>query len=423
MQVQRRPHLHRDWIDSDAFEIVERLQRKGFTTYLVGGCVRDLLAGIHPKDTDIVTTAHPEDVRAIIPRAFIIGKRFRLVLVRRGERQYEVATFRREAKPEEIPDEFTSNDNVFGTPEQDAVRRDFTINGLFYDPVKDELIDYCSGLPDIENGVIRMIGDPEVRLREDPIRTLRALRLAHKLGFAIEPELRQAMQLTAPDTVKSVLPRRREEILKILKLSDPLPALYEAHDLGILAHVSPTLNRVFEDLERSEIFETYMHRFHNVVTSPDNPVELFGGLILSYFRAVVSSDPHDPVFNRELLQEEENKRFFRDELGMSNFEQMMVSKAFQFQSILKSVEKIKKRGERRRIAVIGHEAFPLAMMFARFDHGLSPQEMDFWQTAFDAHKPSREEREESSMRRRRPRRGRRPRRMRRPPSTGRPDNP
>lgn len=418
MQVQQRPRLHRDWIDSDALEIVERLQRKGFTTYLVGGCVRDLLAGIHPKDTDIVTSALPEDVRAIVPRAFIIGKRFRLVLVRRGERQYEVATFRREAKPEEISEEFTSNDNVFGTPEEDATRRDFTFNGLFYDPVKDELIDFCQGLTDIENGVVRMIGSPDIRLREDPIRIMRALRLAHKLGFTIESDLRRAMQEASPELVKSVLPRRREEILKILKLDDPVPALFEAHDFGILAHVSPTLNKVFEDREKSEIFETYMHRFHNVVSNPDSPAELFGGLILSYFRAMIGPDSDDPTFARELLNDPENKKFFRDELGMSNFEQMMVAKAFQFQSILKSVEKIRKRGERRRAAIVGHEAFSLALVFARFDHGLTPQEMDYWQSAFETHKPESNEREERGPRaggnngrgpRRRSRRGRRPR--------------
>ncbi|HEX4924825.1 MAG TPA: CCA tRNA nucleotidyltransferase [Bdellovibrionales bacterium] len=391
---------------------MERLQRKGFTTYLVGGCVRDLLAGIHPKDFDIVTTAHPEDVRAIIPRAFIIGKRFRLVLVRRGEKQFEVATFRREARPEEIPEEFTTNDNVFGTPEQDATRRDFTLNGLFYDPVGDELIDYCQGLPDIEHGIIRMIGDPNVRLKEDPIRILRALRLAHKLHFMIEPSLRQAMSDNAAELQRSVLPRRREEILKILKLHDPLPALYEAHDLGILKHVAPTLDKVFENPEQCEVFENYIHRIHSAEHEPETPVELFGSLILAYFRAVISSDPVDPLFSRELLNDAEVKRFFRDELGMSNHEQMMVSKALQFQSILKAVDRIKKRGERRRMAVIGHEAFPLALMYAKYDHALDAHELGYWQTAFDAMKPRLEEQSEERGDRggRRPRRGGRSRR-------------
>jgi poly(A) polymerase len=413
MQVQQRPHLHRDWIDDSALEIVERLQRKGFTTYLVGGCVRDLLVGIHPKDYDIVTSGSPESIKATVPRAYIIGKRFRLVLVRRGEKQFEVATFRREAKPEEIPDEFTTNDNVFGTPEEDAVRRDFSINGLFYDPVKDELIDFCKGISDINDGVVRMIGDPDIRLKEDPIRILRALRMAHKLNFSLEPGLRESMAQNAGELMRSVLPRRREELLKILKLSDPLPALYEAHDLGILKHVSPTLNKVFESREQCEEFDSYMHRMHHIIPDPEKPVELFGGLILAYFRAMVSADPHDPIFSREILDDSETKHFFRDQLGMSNYEQMMIAKALQFQSILKSVDKIKKRGERRRMALIGHEAFPLAMIYAQFDHALTPTELNYWQTAYEEVKDNLSESEPSQdrgRRRRRPRR-RQPRQL------------
>jgi len=127
MQVKSRPQLSRQWIDPHALDIVKRLQAADFTTYLVGGCVRDLLAGIPPKDFDIATTAHPEDVRQVIRQAYIIGRRFRLVLVKRDHKQYEVATFRRDPKPEELADENLSPDNLFGTEEEDAKRRDFTL--------------------------------------------------------------------------------------------------------------------------------------------------------------------------------------------------------------------------------------------------------------------------------------------------------
>src|SRR5690606_1012404 len=130
-----------------------------------------------------------EEVRRTIFKSFVIGKRSRLVLVRRDDQQFEVATFRREVREEEATDEMPAGDNVFGSPEEDAKRRDFTINALFYDPVKDQLIDYAEGIPDLQNHVLRMIGDPTTRLLEDPIRILRALRFAHKLGFSIERNL------------------------------------------------------------------------------------------------------------------------------------------------------------------------------------------------------------------------------------------
>src|SRR5262249_29235348 len=143
--------------------------QRGFTTFLVGGCVRDLLLGKHPKDYDIATNARPQDVRRMIHNSFIIGKRFRLVLVKRGDVQYEVATFRRDLRPDENVEELPGGaDNIFGTPEEDARRRDFTVNGLFYDPVQHKLFDYVEAAADLEHGVVRMIGDPDVRLAEDP---------------------------------------------------------------------------------------------------------------------------------------------------------------------------------------------------------------------------------------------------------------
>ncbi|MGZ3743745.1 MAG: poly(A) polymerase, partial [Pseudobdellovibrionaceae bacterium] len=160
-----KPHLHEDWIDPYARDIVRILQDEGFETYLVGGCVRDLLAGIHPKDFDIATNAHPNQVRRKIPQAYVIGKRFRLVLVRRGDQQFEVATFRRAISAEELEDSEAEiiGDNYFGSCEEDAKRRDFTVNALFYDPIQQKILDYCEGLKDVENRTLRMIGDSVVR--------------------------------------------------------------------------------------------------------------------------------------------------------------------------------------------------------------------------------------------------------------------
>ena len=257
MEVTHEPHLHQDWIDPHAFGIVKALQKAGHQTYLVGGCVRDLLLNLHPKDFDIATMAHPPQVRRLIYNSYVIGKRFRLVLVKREDLQFEVATFRREVNPEEFPEGAPPGDNVFGSPDEDAKRRDFTINGLFYDPVAAKLIDYVNGMTDIQSRVLRMIGDPEVRLREDPIRILRALRFSHKIGFSISPELRDAIQRHANSLELSVLPRKREEILKILRLKNPDLVFLEAFDLGVLKFVLPTLHSFLETPQNAEILSVF----------------------------------------------------------------------------------------------------------------------------------------------------------------------
>ncbi len=351
-KVQHRPQLHLDWIDTDALEIVKRLQKEGFKTYLVGGCVRDLLAGIHPKDFDIVTTAHPEEVRRFVRQAYIIGRRFRLVLVKRYDKQFEVATFRREALPEELEQEDISPDNLFGSEEEDARRRDFTLNALFYDPVNHDVIDYCGGLKDIEERVIRVIGDPEIRIKEDPIRILRAIRLSHKLKFVIDPELRAAIKHHCTEIARSVLPRKREEILKILRLHDPAMCFHELYDLDILRYLSPTLNKVYENPEQLVDLEAYLHKLPEIVDNTSNPTELFAGLLLAYYRAVYAPDPDHAPNPAELLEDENMKVFMRDELGMSNLEQRVFVKSLLLQPTLKNVEKVKQRGERRQLSIL-----------------------------------------------------------------------
>jgi len=223
---QNSIHFDSRLIAPDTQHIVRTLQKRGFNTFLVGGCVRDILLGKAPKDFDIATNARPQEVKRALHNAFIIGRRFRLVLVKRGDVQYEVSTFRRDVRPDENLEEGMSVDNIFGSPEEDARRRDFTINGLLYDPVQNNLLDYVEGLPDLEAGIVRMIGDPNVRLIEDPIRILRGIRLAHMIRFSLDCDLRLAIQKNSDQLLKTALPRRREEILKFLRLENPaLPFL------------------------------------------------------------------------------------------------------------------------------------------------------------------------------------------------------
>ena len=166
-------------VDQDALRVLSRLQRSGFEAYLVGGCVRDLLLGRKPKDFDLATAAHPRQIRRLFRNGRIIGRRFRLVHVVYGEHVVETATFRREPPSGDNGDDddlLIREDNVFGTAGEDARRRDFTINGLFYDPAAGVIHDWVDGLVDLEAGILRTIGDPTIRLPEDPVRILRAIK-------------------------------------------------------------------------------------------------------------------------------------------------------------------------------------------------------------------------------------------------------
>lgn len=368
-------------LDSHAVGIVKALQKQGYTSYLVGGCVRDLLVGLKPKDFDIGTTALPEQIRRTIYRSYVIGKRFRLVLVKRDEQQYEVATFRREVSATEIKAmeddgevDVPRGDNFFGPPEEDAKRRDFTINALFYDPVAHILIDYCNGLVDLDDRLIRIIGDPATRLREDPIRILRGVRLAHKLGFSIEPSLRSAMIETADSLKTSVLPRRREEFLKLLRLDDPSLAFLELYDLGILHAIAPSLVPIFTDPERQKLFLHYLRQFHERPLDLASPLELFGTLLL----AVLRSHDDEQIRGRETLDKPEMIQLMRDEMGMFKYEQALFSKALQLHALMKRKREFEKRGPRRRQAVVQTDAFKIALQLAERDYWLSADELLFW---------------------------------------------
>lgn len=409
-QQEKQPRLHPKWIDPHAFGIVKALQKNAYETYLVGGCVRDLLLGIEPKDYDIATNAQPEEVKGIIHKAYVIGKRFRLVLVKRDEQQFEVATFRKEIKNFEGEDEdLPAGDNLFGTAEEDANRRDFTINGLFYDPVKNQLLDYPGGLSDLEAGWIRMIGDPTERLIEDPIRILRALRLAHKIQFRIEPDLKTAMRAQAGLLKDAALPRKREEFLKLLRLKNPALAFIEAHDLEILKYACPSLNKVFENDEAADVFIKYLQAAHDKPLDTNSPVELFGLLVLAFIRAMISSDPGDQLKTRELLDHPLLVTFMKDELGMFKHEQAQVVKALHLQSTLGKREEFEKRGDRRRMAVLKNESFPFALNIASRDFTISPGDWHFWLTEYWRAQPEIDSARSEERDQRRSRRRRRPR--------------
>ena len=235
--VERAAHsLSRSQIDPDALKVLYRLHQNSYVAYLVGGSVRDLLLGRRPKDFDIGTSAHPYQVKRLFKNCWVIGRRFRLAHVRFGMKTIEVATFRRKVTAEELaaaeeaaaelretPEEGNAGpglihrENTFGTPEEDAFRRDFTINALFYDIGTFSIIDYVGGLDDLRSRVIRCIGDPLQRFPEDPVRMLRAVSFAARLDFTLDPPIVEAIRQQRHLMALASPARLIEEYYKILR--------------------------------------------------------------------------------------------------------------------------------------------------------------------------------------------------------------
>jgi poly(A) polymerase len=362
-----RPELHQDWIDYKAVEIVDRLQRKNHEAYLVGGCVRDLLVNEHPKDYDIATSAKPEEVRRIIPNSFLIGRRFKLILVRRGAAQYEVFTFRRSrvAEDESSDAEIVNEDNFFGTAEEDAVRRDFTVNALFYDPTHKKMLDYCNGLADIESRTIRIIGDPIIRLNEDPIRILRGIRLAHKLNFNLESSLRSAIETNGNCLKNAILPRKREEFLKILRLKDPALTFLEMFDLKILQYCLPSLNDVFLNQEAQITFLNTLTDLKKLIGSDPEPSNQFLMFLYAFIKAAIETDD---IGSADLEVNPLLNKLMKDELGVFKQEAIYFFKTLSYMPSLTNIDTFNRKGERRKQGFLSHPYLKTANELCNYEH-------------------------------------------------------
>ena len=244
--------IHREHISSGSRRTVETLQQAGYKAYVVGGAVRDLLAGLKPKDYDVATNATPEQVRTCFRRSRIIGRRFQIVHVLMGAETIEVTTFRGHH------DEHAGNraqtdrqgrvlrDNVFGSEKEDAERRDFTVNALYFDPLSETIVDYYHGVSDLQQKTLRMIGDPTTRYREDPVRMLRAVRLAAKLGLTIDPETRRPIHELA-SLVENIPPSRLfDEMLKLLTSGFSATCVNQLRTEGLHHGLLPLLDVILE---------------------------------------------------------------------------------------------------------------------------------------------------------------------------------
>src|SRR5215831_10694916 len=238
--------IAKELIDADAEKILRRLRRSGHTAYLVGGCVRDLLLGRTPKDFDVATSATPNEIKSTFRNSRIIGRRFRLAHVFFGSKIIETSTFRANPRDEDDHDLLIRRDNVFGTETEDARRRDFTINGLFYDVEREEVIDHVGGLADLDARLIRTIGDPDIRFQEDPVRMLRAVKFAARLEFGFEPATWRALMRWRSEISKCAPPRLLEEVHRLLRGGAARGSFELMVETGVLAVLSPYLAGLLE---------------------------------------------------------------------------------------------------------------------------------------------------------------------------------
>ena len=301
--VPRAEHtVSRKQIDPDALRVLYRLHEHDYLAYLVGGSVRDLLLGRRPKDFDIGTSAHPYQVKKLFRNCWIIGRRFRLAHIRFGPKMFEVATFRRQVSVEEQAalvahrshadapgnagpagghDRVIHRDNTFGTSEEDAFRRDFTVNALFYDIGSFSIIDYTGGLQDLEARVIRCIGEPGERFQEDPVRMLRAMVMAARLDFSVDPPIDTAIAVHRGEIAKSAPARLIEEFYKILRSGASEGTFRLLAERRLLGPIAPDLQRgCGNQLWRSlASLDAYRKRFDAPPDTLTNAV-LLGSLLM-----------------------------------------------------------------------------------------------------------------------------------------------
>jgi len=421
--VPRAGHaISRKQIDPDALKVLYRLHQANYAAYLVGGSVRDLLLGRRPKDFDVGTSAHPYQVKKLFRNCWIIGRRFRLAHVRFGTKNIEVATFRRQltaaelAAPEEpgtgvVVDELGDvdrmihRDNNFGTPEEDAFRRDFTINALFYDIADFSIIDYTGGLRDLEARVVRCIGDPGERFQEDPVRMIRAVSMASRLDFTIDTPIDAAIVEHRSDIARSAPARLIEEIYKLLRAGASEQAFRMLAERRLLEPIAPDLQkRAGEALWKSlAALDAYRRKFD------DTPEGLTNAILLGTLLVPIGFDLRQPpvVFREDGKPRKEPAL----SLGMLPLARRDIDRLRQILSLQRRLTDLHLSPRARR-ALMHRGPFREALTWLEI-HGNAPEVLEHWRGFIEAAKtfePGQEEPagEEPPRRRRRRRRRRRP---------------
>jgi len=380
--IPRSDHpISRQQIDADALKVLYRLRQFNHIAYLVGGSVRDLLLGRTPKDFDIGTSAHPYQVKRLFRNCWIIGRRFRLAHVKFGPKVIEVATFRRqipagtEEEPVTVPpvatpisgavddpDLLIHHDNTFGTPEEDAFRRDFTLNALFYDIETRSIIDYVGGLGDIRARLIRCIGVPEERFQEDPVRMLRAVAIAARLDFNIDAPILQAIDRYHGELARSAPARLMEEVYKVLRAGSAEKTFRMLVDTGLLAAIAPEVPGRITDAFWQSLAAIDEHR-----RSFKRTPEMLGNAILLGSLLI----PLGLLEQQHGRSKELGARFGILPLARRDVE--LLRQVLHLQRHLRDPH----ASPRHKRAVMHRSAFPAALMWLEL-HGNAPEIVESW---------------------------------------------
>lgn len=313
-------NISRQWISPNALKVLYRLHKNGYESYLVGGGVRDLLLGREPKDFDIVTNAKPEQVRRLFKNSLMIGKRFCLVHVRFADEIIEVATFRKASFNPDVSHKsgMILRDNVYGTLQDDVWRRDFTINALYYNIADFSVVDYTQGVEDLSKGLVRIIGDASERYREDPVRILRAIRFAAKLGFKLEPATEQPIRALSELLNHISSARLFDETMKLFLSGTSTETFALLHHYDLLTVLFPGLDLLLKDSKRHLFIDQFILQLLKNTDDRINsgktvtPAFLFAGLLWFdlqkrmqvYLAEGLREHPAYEIASREIISEQ-----------------------------------------------------------------------------------------------------------------------
>lgn len=417
--IPRPEHIiSRGNISKNAVKVLYRLKNAGYQAYLVGGGVRDLLLGREPKDFDVATNALPEQVKEVFGNCRLIGRRFRLAHVHFGREIIEVATFRSMQGPGVTGDRQMENgrilrDNVYGTIEEDAQRRDFTINALYYNIEDFSVLDYAGGMDDLRNGILKLLGDPESRYREDPVRMLRAVRFAGKLGFLIDPVCDEPLERMAPLLQEVPASRLFEEVLKLFLGGSALETFEKLRHYNLFGQLFPATEQALSH-EEHEFPITFVNRgLANTdrrlqEQKPVTPAFLFAVLLWEPVRyRAVRFEREAGLYSAQAIQEASS------EVLSEQAQRVSIPKRFSYpmRDIWHMQPRFMNRSGKRPQRLLTHPRFRAAYDFLllRAESGEVEQELADWWTHFQKDHGQEQQSVGEQGKRGRSRRRRRPR--------------
>jgi poly(A) polymerase len=384
--IPRAQHpLSRALISDNALKVLNRLKDAGYASLLVGGCVRDLMLGREPKDFDVVTDASPEEIRKVFSSARLIGRRFRLAHVRFGREIIEVATFRAAPPPMDDATPEAHDNNVFGNQEEDARRRDFSVNALYYNIRDFSVMDYVGGVTDLQQGILRIIGDAASRYREDPVRMLRAIRFAAKLGFRIDPGTAEPIRELGSLLLNVPPARMFEEVLKLFHGGYAVETFELLRNYGLFRFLFPSTERSLESEEGNFPLTLAPQALANTDTriaedKPVTPAFLFAALLWEPVRQGAAMRASHGMRSQEALERA------AEEVLHAQLKHVMIPKRFSvpMREIWSMQSRFERRSGQQPFRLLEHKRFRAAYDFLilRTQAGEADPELGVWWTRF-----------------------------------------